>query len=115
VSAISHLSSPSLTPRTATPNISLSTSIHNNHLGMFASPIPPSPLSSVGGAAAPSATPSPFIGDSLFSHQSISIYLPKFVSIFIWCHFLLLIFFVISFRSRLSETRIKHEISCISR
>ena len=64
-----HLSSPSLAPGSTNAVIGLS-SLHNNHLGMFASPIPPVSLPSVGGAVAPSATPSPFIGDSLFSHQS---------------------------------------------
>ena len=94
--SVSHLSSSGLPPpptRTATPSPSLaslnsvSVSTHHqhhlhhqhqhqhqhqqsNHLNMFASPIPPGSLSSVGGAAAPSATPSPFIGDSLYSHQS---------------------------------------------
>ena len=67
-----HLSSPSLATRPTTPSIGLSSSLHNNHLSMFASPIPPVSLPSVGGAVAPSATPSPFIGDSLFSHQSQS-------------------------------------------
>ncbi|CAG2162010.1 unnamed protein product, partial [Oppiella nova] len=78
-SAVPHLSPSSLTPRSATPNIGLSSSVHSNHsnhLAMFASPIPPA-LPSVGGAVAPSATPSPFIGDSLFSHQNQSDFLRR--------------------------------------
>ncbi|RWS16732.1 autism susceptibility gene 2 protein-like protein [Dinothrombium tinctorium] len=66
-----HLPSPGLPPRVATPAPGLqhSSALHSNHsLTMFAPPIPAPPvsLSSVGGAAAPSATASPFMGDSLF-------------------------------------------------